>query len=211
LFEDLPAAGRDAQVWAFNDRPRETGMELQHDAALILIDQQKGILHPRLGPRNNPEAELRMLELLVFWRGTARPVIHVHHLSRSPDSVFWPGQSGVEVQPRFAPLAGERLVEKQVPDAFCGTTLEADLRSAGIGQLVIVGVATNNSVESTARTAGNLGFDTWVAEDACFTFDKADYFGNARSAAEVHGMSLANLHGEYATVGSVKQILQVGE
>jgi nicotinamidase-related amidase len=210
LFEDLPAAGRDAQVWAFNDRPRETGMELQHDAALILIDQQKGILHPRLGPRNNPEAELRMLELLVFWRGTARPVIHVHHLSRSPDSVFWPGQSGVEVQPRFAPLAGERLVEKQVPDAFCGTTLEADLRSAGIGQLVIVGVATNNSVESTARTAGNLGFDTWVAEDACFTFDKADYFGNARSAAEVHGMSLANLHGEYATVGSVKQILQAG-
>jgi nicotinamidase-related amidase len=188
----------------------KTGMELRENAALVIIDQQKGILHPRLGPRNNPEAELRMLELLAHWRDSARPVIHVHHLSRSEDSVFWPGQSGVEVQERFEPIAGERLIQKQVPDAFCGTTLEADLRSAGIGQLVIVGVATNNSVESTARTAGNLGFDTWVAEDACFTFDKADYFGVARSAAEVHGMSLANLHGEYATVVSVERILRAG-
>ncbi|WP_260957047.1 cysteine hydrolase family protein [Pseudomonas citri] len=183
-------------------------MELKGDAALILIDQQKGILEPRLGPRNNPEAELRMLELLAFWRHTARPVIHVHHLSRSPDSVFWPGQSGVEVQPRFEPMAGEWLVQKQVPDGFCGTPLEQDLRGAGIGQLVIVGVATNNSVESTARTAGNLGFDTWVAEDACFTFDKADYFGLARTAAEVHAMSLGNLHGEYATVVSSRQIIE---
>ncbi|MGN8276810.1 cysteine hydrolase family protein [Pseudomonas sp. SMN5] len=185
-------------------------MQLHKDAALILIDQQKGILHPRLGPRNNPEAELRMLELLAFWRHSARPVIHVHHLSRSPDSVFWPGQSGVEVQPRFEPMAGECLVQKQVPDAFSGTRLEADLRSAGTRQLVIVGVATNNSVESTARTAGNLGFDTWVAEDACFTFDKADYFGNPRSASEVHAMSLGNLHGEYATVVSVQRILEAG-
>lgn len=194
----------------YKDQARETGMDLQNDAALILIDQQKGILHPRLGPRNNPEAELRMLELLAFWRHTARPVIHVHHLSRSPDSVFWPGQSGVEVQPRFEPKAGEWLVQKQVPDAFSGTHLEQDLRKAGIRQLVIVGVATHNSVESTARTAGNLGFDTWVAEDACFTFDKNDYFGNARSAAEVHAMSLGNLHGEYATVVGVKRILQAG-
>ena len=188
----------------------KTGMELQHNAALILIDQQKGILHPRLGPRNNPEAELRMLELLALWRHTARPVIHVHHLSRSPDSVFWPGQSGVEVQPRFEPLVEEWLVQKQVPDAFSGTRLEENLRRAGVGQLVIVGVATHNSVESTARTAGNLGFDTWVVEDACFTFDKSDYFGNARSAADVHAMSLGNLHGEYATVVGVKRILQAG-
>jgi len=186
----------------------KTGMELRENAALVLIDQQKGILHPKLGPRNNPEAELRMLELLARWRDSARPVVHVHHLSRSEDSVFWPGQSGVEVQERFEPVAGERLIQKQVPDAFCGTTLEADLRSDGIGQLVIVGVATNNSVESTARTAGNLGFDTWVAEDACFTFDKADYFGVARSAAEVHAMSLGNLQGEYATVVSVQRILR---
>ena len=182
-------------------------MALQSNAALIIIDQQKGILHPRLGRRNNPQAEERMLELLALWRLRGRPVIHVQHLSRSPDSVFWPEQSGVEFQPRFAPQNGEWLIQKQVPDAFCASGLEAQLREAGIGQLIIVGVATNNSVESTARTAGNLGFDAWVAEDACFTFDKADYFGTPRTAEELHGMSLGNLHGEYATVVSSAQLL----
>ncbi|AZC29295.1 cysteine hydrolase family protein [Pseudomonas chlororaphis] len=183
-------------------------MELQTNAALILIDQQQGILHPRLGRRNNPQAEERIAELLAYWRQTARPLIHVQHLSHSEQSVFWPGQSGVEFQQRFMPRGAEAVIQKQVPDAFCATTLEADLRQAGIGQLVIVGVATHNSVESTARTAGNLGFDTWVVEDACYTFDKADFFGQAHSAEEVHAMSLGNLHGEYATVIDSRQILQ---
>ncbi|AZD59268.1 Isochorismatase [Pseudomonas chlororaphis subsp. aurantiaca] len=183
-------------------------MELQTNAALILIDQQQGILHPRLGRRNNPQAEERIAELLAYWRQTARPLIHVQHLSRSEQSVFWPGQSGVEFQQFFLPQGAEAVIQKQVPDAFCATTLEADLRKAGIGQLVIVGVATHNSVESTARTAGNLGFDTWVVEDACYTFDKVDFFGQAHSAEEVHAMSLGNLHGEYATVIGSRQILQ---
>lgn len=183
-------------------------MELQKSAALIIIDQQKGILHPRLGRRNNPQAEERIVDLLAFWRRTGRPVIHVQHLSRSPDSVFWPGQSGVEFQERFLPLAGEQLIQKQVPDAFCATGLETSLHKAGTEQLVIVGVATHNSVESTARTAGNLGVATWVVEDACFTFDKADYFGSLHSAEVVHAMSLGNLHGEYATVVASADILR---
>ena len=187
----------------------EWRMELKGNAALIIIDQQKGILQPRLGRRNNPQAEARMLDLLGCWRHTARPVMHVQHLSRSADSVFWPQQSGVEFQPAFEPLTGERLIQKQVPDAFCGTGLERLLREAGIEQLVIVGVATNNSVESTARTAGNLGFDTWVVEDACFTFDKADYVGVVRCAEDVHAMSLGNLQGEYATVISAAEILNL--
>ncbi|NWB87685.1 cysteine hydrolase family protein [Pseudomonas gingeri] len=181
--------------------------DIQVNAALILIDQQQGILHPRLGPRNNPEAEARMLELLQQWRETARPIVHVQHLSHSPESVFWPGQSGVEFQQRFAPGEGERLVRKRVPDAFCATGLEAWLRESGIEQLVIVGVATHNSVEATARTAGNLGFETWVVEDACYTFDKTDYFGTPHTAQEVHAMSLGNLHGEYATVVSSRVLL----
>nr|WP_315446016.1 cysteine hydrolase family protein [uncultured Pseudomonas sp.] len=185
-------------------------MELEANAALIIIDQQKGILHPRLGRRNNPLAEERILDLLGLWRHSERPVIHVQHLSREPDSVFWPEQEGVEFQPRFLPRDGEWLIQKQVPDAFCATGLAARLREAGIGQLVIVGVATHNSVEATARTAGNLGFAAWVAEDACFTFDKADYFGTLRTAEDVHGMSLGNLHGEYATVVSSARILAAG-
>ena len=41
-----------------------------------------------------------------------------------------------------------------------------------------------------------LGFDTIVVSDATYTFDKADFNGTLRTAAEVHAMSLANLHDE---------------
>ena len=94
-----------------------------------------------------------------------------------------------------------------MPDAFCGTGLEARLHEAGLRQVVLVGVATHNSVEATARSAGNLGFETWVIEDACYTFDKADFFGQMHSAQAVHAMSLGNLHGEYATVISSETLL----
>lgn len=182
-------------------------MDIRPDSALILIDMQQGINHPKLGRRNNPQAEARMSELLSAWREAGRPVIHVRHFSTSPSSVFWPEQSGVEYQPAFVPQADERELSKQVPDAFCGSFLEMWLRSDGIRQMVIAGVVTNNSVESTARSGGNLGFEVIVAHDACFTFDQADFFGTPRSAEDVHAMSLANLHGEYATVLSTAQIL----
>ncbi len=182
-------------------------MDIRPDSALILIDMQQGINHPRLGRRNNPQAEACMSELLSAWREAGRPVIHVRHFSTSPSSVFWPEQSGVEYQPAFVPQADERELSKQVPDAFCGSFLEMWLRSDGIRQMVIAGVVTNNSVESTARSGGNLGFEVIVAHDACFTFDQADFFGTPRSAEDVHAMSLANLHGEYATVLSTAQIL----
>lgn len=182
-------------------------MNIHANAVLVLIDMQQGINHPKLGRRNNLQAEEQMLSLLGVWRKTQRPVIHVRHFSRSPDSVFWPEQSGVEFQPAFLPLKSERQLQKQVPDAFCSTALESWLRADSITQVVIVGVATNNSVESTARSGGNLGFEVLVPHDACFTFDQADFFGNAHSAEEVHAMSLGNLHGEYARVLPTTEIL----
>jgi nicotinamidase-related amidase len=56
--------------------------------------------------------------------------------------------------------------------------------------------------------AGNLGFDTYLVADACFTFARPDYHGRLRSAEEVHAMSLANLDGEYCTVVTSASILR---
>lgn len=183
-------------------------MAIHDKAALVIIDMQQGINHPKLGRRNNPQAEQQMLALLAAWRQSGRTVIHVRHFSRSQDSVFWPRQSGVEFQPAFLPLDGEGELHKQVPDAFCHSALEGWLRADGINQLVIVGVVTNNSVESSARTGGNLGFEVIVPHDACYTFDGADYFGHPRTAEDIHAMSLANLHGEYAQVLATEEILR---
>jgi nicotinamidase-related amidase len=61
-------------------------------------------------------------------------------------------------------------------------------------------------VESTARTAGNLGFKTFVASDATFAFAKADYSGQPHAPEEVHAMSLANLDGEFATISTTAEL-----
>jgi nicotinamidase-related amidase len=181
---------------------------MSEHSALIIIDMQKGMLSSTLPPRNNPEAENNIARLHAAWRESGQPVVSVRHISRSPTSVFAPGQSGVEFQERFLPLPHEHVVEKNVPDAFINTGLERWLHARGIRHLVIVGVSTNNSVEATARTAGNLGFKTTVVADACFTFDKQDFGGTWRSAEDVHLMALANLHGEYAHVLSTDELLQ---
>jgi nicotinamidase-related amidase len=177
-------------------------------AALIIIDMQKGMQSSTLPPRNNPHAEDNIARLLAAWRDKGQPVICVRHISRSPASVFAPGQSGVEFQERFTPLAHEHVVEKNVPDAFINTGLERWLHARAIRHVVIAGVSTNNSVEATARTAGNLGFSAVVVADAAFTFDKEDFGGTLRSAEDVHLMALANLHGEYAEVRSTDEVLR---
>ena len=176
--------------------------------ALILIDMQKAMRLDRLPPRNNPQAEERIAQLLDAWRAAGQPVVCVRHISRCATSVFAPGQPGAEFQERFLPLAHEHVVEKNVPDAFIQTGLERWLHARAIRRLVIVGVSTNNSVEASARTAGNLGFETTVVADACFTFDKQDFGGTWRSAEEVHLMALANLHGEYAQVRDTDAVLR---
>ncbi|MGK5077776.1 cysteine hydrolase family protein [Janthinobacterium sp. HLX7-2] len=175
--------------------------------ALIIIDMQQGMASPTAGPRNNPAAERQIATLLQAWRTAGATVVHVRHISRTPGSPFWPGQPGVEFQTALAPLPAEHVVEKNVPDAFIHTALERWLRVRGIRKLVIVGVSTNNSVESSARTAGNLGFDTQVVADACFAFAQVDYAGVPRSADEVHAMALANLNGEYAVIVASGQVL----
>lgn len=152
------------------------------------------------GVRNNRQAESVIAMLLAAWRESGAPVVHVRHISRTPGSPFWPGQPGAEFQPELSPLAHEYVVEKNVPDAFINTGLERWLHARGHSSLIIVGVSTNNSVEASARTAGNLGFRTHVVSDGTFAFERTDLRGIKWSADDVHAMALANLHGEYATV-----------
>jgi len=168
--------------------------------ALLIIDMQIGMSWPDSSVRNNHRAEAEIAKLLKIWRARREPIVHVRHISRSLISPFRPGQPGVEFQPAFLPLPNEHVVEKNVPDAFINTGMEKWLHARGETTVVIVGVSTNNSVEATARTAANLGFKTYVVANATFAFDKLDFDGVLRTAAEVHAMSLANLQGEYAKV-----------
>jgi nicotinamidase-related amidase len=185
-------------------------MSIPTNAALIIIDVQSAIDHPqwsRWGPRNNPQAEDHTAQLLAAWRASQRPIFHVRHMSREVNSPYRPEQPGNDFKSQVMPLRHERVIEKSTNSAFIGTTLEVELRAAGIETLIVTGVITNNSVEATARMAGNLGFVTIVVADATATFARPDFNGVLRSAEEVHAMSLANLQDEYAAIMTTQEVL----
>jgi nicotinamidase-related amidase len=182
-----------------------------HNGALLIIDVQKAIDHPSWGKRNNPRAEKNIGLLLSAWRQSRNPIIHIRHISYNPGSTYRSDQEGCEFKPEVQPLSGETILTKHTNSAFIGTEMAALLHREHISTLVICGVITNNSVEATARMAGNLGYKTYVVSDATATFDKVDFYGNYHTAEEVQAMSLANLQGEYAVILSTKEILNLLE
>jgi nicotinamidase-related amidase len=182
---------------------------IPRNAALILIDIQQGFDMPGYwGERNNPGAEGQAAELLNAWRKSGRPLFHVRHLSKNPQSPLAPGQPGSEIKPEVRPLPGEPVIEKSVNSAFIGTDLEARLRRAGITHLVVAGLTTMHCVSTTVRMAGNLGFDTVLAADACAAYSQTGYDGKRYDAETMHTTALASLHGEFAEVADTGVILQ---
>ena len=175
-------------------------MRLPADATLVVIDVQAAIDDPRWGPRNNPGAEDNIVRLLARWRTEGLPLIHVRHDSVEPGSPYAPGAPGHRFKASATPLEGERVVSKSANSAFIRPDLEAALDEIGATTLVICGVLTANSVEATARHAGNLGYQIFVVADACWTVDKVDLRGRRWTGEDVHALSLAHLNGEYASV-----------
>jgi nicotinamidase-related amidase len=174
--------------------------DLPLNAALLVVDVQKGFDDPYWGTRNNCNAEAQIARLLTAWRQTGRPIIHVQHMSTNPKSPLRPHQPGNEFKDMVKPMAGEPVFEKQVNSSFIGTNLEKYLRENDVDTLVIVGLSTDHCISTTTRMAGNLGFDTYVVADATATFNRTAHDGTRFSAEQVHEVALASLHGEFATV-----------
>jgi nicotinamidase-related amidase len=56
--------------------------------------------------------------------------------------------------------------------AFIGTPLDEYLRKRGVTQVVLAGVATSIGVESTARSAYDLGYNVALVVDAMTDMDQ---------------------------------------
>jgi nicotinamidase-related amidase len=61
-------------------------------------------------------------------------------------------------------------------------------------------------VETTARMAGNLGFDTYLVPDCCATTNRVGPDGVDHDPELVHQMTVANLHGEFCTALAVDDV-----
>ncbi|MEO1352715.1 MAG: cysteine hydrolase family protein [Cyanobacteria bacterium J06635_15] len=178
------------------------------NTALVLIDVQQGFDDLVWGKRNNLQAENNMARLLQIWRETERPVIHIQHLSVSPQSPLRADQPGCEFKSEVKPLSHEPIFQKTVNSAFIGTSLESHLRDNTIDSLVVVGLTTDHCVSTSTRMAANLGFRVFLVSDGTATFERTSYDGKHYTSEEIHATALASLHDEFAVIVDTDDIIE---
>ncbi|HEY0772766.1 MAG TPA: isochorismatase family protein, partial [Nocardioidaceae bacterium] len=77
----------------------------------------------------------------------------------------------------------------------------------GLAGIVVCGITTNHCCETTARVGGNLGHDVLFVLDATHTFDRTGPDGTHMTADELARATATNLHGEFATVVSTRDLV----
>jgi nicotinamidase-related amidase len=123
--------------------------------------------------------------------------------------LFHPDNPGHALKDYLRTSTPDLLVTKTVHSSFHGTpNLHCWLAASGIGSLVISGITTNHCCETTARVAGDLGYDVHFALDATHTFDRISPDGHVVAADELASNTATNLHAEFATVVSTQQVLE---
>jgi nicotinamidase-related amidase len=140
-------------------------------AALVVIDLQKGIVGM---PTAHPAGEIvgRAAKLARAFRQKGLPVVLVNVTGGAPGrtDVARPAFSlppdWTELVPELDRQSDDLIVSKQRWGAFLGTGLNDALRARGVTQIVLTGVATSIGVESTARSAYDLGYNVALVVDA---------------------------------------------
>ncbi|WP_153558217.1 cysteine hydrolase family protein [Roseimaritima sediminicola] len=111
-----------------------------------------------------------------------------------------PGTKDAEFLEEVAPLEArdEIVINKTASGVFSATNIHYVLKNIGVESLFVVGVYTNECVETTVRDACDLGYLVTIVEDCCATV-----------TPELHEASLATLRDRYARVLNLRQALEV--
>lgn len=107
-----------------------------------------------------------------------------------------PGSKESEFLESVAPGGDEIVINKTASGVFSSTNLHYVLKNVGINSLFVVGVYTNECVETTIRDACDLGYLVTMVEDCCTTV-----------TPELHEASLKTLRDRYARIISVDQAI----
>ena len=168
-------------------------------AALVLIDIQntyrEGVM--RLSGVEPAVAEAAIL--LKRARESGVPVFHIQH-NAGPGSPYDITAEIGQISQEVAPQDGEAVITKAFPSSFVGTDLEDRLKRAGVTDLILAGFMTHMCVNSTARSAFNLGFHPTVIASATATRDLPAPDGSVVPAAQLQAASLAGLGDLFAVI-----------
>jgi nicotinamidase-related amidase len=180
-----------------------TGMGYQpaslKDSALILIDIQNTYRRGLMQLTNVEPAILEAQKLLNLARELKIPVIHIQH-DAGVGSPYDVSTDIGEIATEVAPIAGEKVIKKNYPNAFIDTTLDTELQALGVKNLVLAGFMTHMCVNSTAHGAFNLGYASTIVASATATRPLLSVNGKVLSAEEVHLGALASTRDLYAVV-----------
>ena len=178
--------------------------------ALIVIDIQNDYFENGAMELKNPfPASENALKLLEKFRADNLPLVHIQHISAGPDATFFlPETEGVKIHKNVQPKDGEKVIQKNYPNAFRDTDLLEHLKSKGIKELVFCGMMTHMCIDASVRAAKDLGFECTVIGDACATRD-LEIDGKSVKAADVQNAYLAGLTFFYADVQNTKKYLSV--
>ncbi|KAM0799080.1 Isochorismatase-like protein [Usnea florida] len=73
------------------------------------------------------------------------------------------------------------VIAKTTYDAFLNTSLSSRLDELGVSRVVVCGVMTDCCCDTTARSAFNRGYETWLVGDACGSANEGQHEAGLRA------------------------------
>lgn len=107
-----------------------------------------------------------------------------------------PGSGDACFLEEVAPVGDEIVINKTASGVFSSTNLHYVLNNLGITSLYIVGVYTNECVETTVRAACDLGYLVTMVDDCCAT-----------QTPELHEASIKTLRDRYSRIVTAEEAM----
>jgi nicotinamidase-related amidase len=120
----------------------------------------------------------------------------VGRLHKLLNYVVPPGSVWAEFFDEVKPSEDEIVLTKTCSGAFVGTNLDRILRNLETETLIIIGFYTDQCVETAARDAADIGYNTILVEDACTTLTQ-----------ELHDNAIKAIKDVYVKVLSTESLL----
>lgn len=178
--------------------------------ALVVIDVQESFRQRESwADSSNPEIVKPVSRLTEAFRSAGLPVFWVLHEEPNTDTVFDPKLGFVRLMDGLEPAGLEPVLRKTSHNAFTTTNLQQLLTIAGITELTLCGIRTEQCVETTARVGSDLGFEIVFVTEATATqpIEHWDGSGAVLSTAEILARTEYALAGRFATIRTVDEVV----
>lgn len=97
-----------------------------------------------------------------------------------------PGSKDAAIIEEIKPQEGEILLRKTCSGVFNGTNIDQILHNMHIDNLIVVGVVTNQCVDTAVRDAADRGYVVTLVEDACAAFHPSLHEGTLDILGDVY-------------------------